>query len=442
MSPAEMRAHAARAIAAVHQGRPGLDVSLATADEPLLLELAYGTCRRYYSLQNEVDSVLKQPLRQRDQDLYALLLVGTYQLRHTRIPDYAAVSETVAAAKALHKPWARRLVNGVLRNLIRKRAPYSVSEAAARDHPEWLIKKLSSAHPTECPELFNINNSRAPMGLSINLAKTSTIEYAALLDSKGMSYRLGLAPGSIVLTHPLPVAKLPGFSDGLVSVQDEGAQLAAEILAPPGGASVLDACAAPGGKSFNLLARDPSLKLTVLDRSKERLGVIHRETMRLDHRAEKIVLGDATKTSWWNGQPYDAILLDAPCSGSGTLRRNPDIKIRRQPSHVVLAAKQQQALLNGVWPTLSTGGTLLYCTCSILPEENEQVVDGFLESTPDAASRNIRGSWGKPRKHGRLLLPSIDGPDGFYFALLQKTSPLARRTYLNKSTASTTERGI
>lgn len=436
MSPADTRAHAARAVAAVHKGHPGLDTSLATAAEPLLFELAYGTCRRYYSLRSEVDSILKRPLRQRDQDLYALMLVGAYQLRHTRIPDHAAVSETVAAAKSLQKPWARQLVNGVLRNLTRKGAARSISEAAAHDHPEWLIKKLSAAHPDKCPELFDINNSRAPMGLSINLAKTSTSEYAALLVSQGMSHRLGLAPSSIVLTHPLPVTKLPGFSDGWVSVQDEGAQLAAELLAPPAGVSVLDACAAPGGKAFNLLARDPSLKLTVLDRSEQRLGVVRREAMRLGHRVENVVLGDATKTNWWNGRLFDAILLDAPCSGSGTLRRNPDIKIRRQPLHVVLAAQQQQALLNGVWPMLSTGGTLLYCTCSILPEENEQVVNDFLESTPDAVTRDIRGRWGRPVDPGRLLLPSLGGSDGFYYALLKKISPQARRVPLKKPATS------
>jgi 16S rRNA (cytosine967-C5)-methyltransferase len=440
MSPADTRARAARAVAAVHQGRPGLEISLTTTVEPLLAELAYGTCRRYYSLRTEVDTILDRPLRKRDQDLYALMLVGAYQLRYTRIPDYAAVSETVAAAKLLHKPWARQLINGVLRNLARKRAASSVSELAGHDHPDWLIKKLNSAHPDACPELFTINNSRAPMSLSINIAKTSTSEYTALLDSQGLGYRPGLAPNSIVLTRPLPVAKLPGFSDGWVSVQDEGAQLAAELLAPPTGASVLDACAAPGGKAFNLLARDPSLKLTALDRSERRLGVVRRDAMRLGHRLENVLLGDATKTSWWNGRPYDAILLDAPCSGSGTLRRNPDIKIRRQPLHVVLAAKQQRALLNGMWPMLSTGGTLLYCTCSILPEENEQVVSDFLESTPDAVTRGIRGDWGRAAEHGRLLLPSIDGPDGFYFALLEKISSQARRAPLGKP--ATAERGI
>ena len=420
MSPVDIRASAARAIDAVRRRGRALDEALQPGIDPLLAELAYGTCRRYYSLCSEVDAALDRPLRARDQDLYALMLVGAYQLRHTRIPDHAAVSETVAAARQLRKPWARRLINGVLRRISRTQRAPPASKAGRWDHPEWLIDALHAAHPQACPELLSINNSRAPMALSVNRTKTSVEEYRALLDTEAMQHRPGLVPDAIVLETPTPTAKLPRFDDGWISVQDEGAQLAAWLLDHAPGASVLDACAAPGGKAFALLARDPTLELTALDRSESRLVVLRRESDRLGHRFANVLVGDATADGWWDGRPFDAILLDAPCSGTGTLRRHPDIKVSRRPEHVARAAERQRALLANLWPMLSSGGTLLYCTCSILPDENDDVVTDFVNATPDVSVRTIQTSWGRATETGRVLLPSVDGPDGFFYALLCK----------------------
>ena len=418
MSPADVRAKAAHALSAVRSGRSLRDVSGAGAPG-LLTELAYGACRRYFSVRAEVDACLDRPLRKADQDVYALLMIGAYQIRHTDIPVHAAVSETVAAASALRKPWARGLLNAVLRRIARTRMAPS-SDEARHDHPQWLIDALESAHPEACPDLFEANNSRAPMALRINRTKTDPHRYRTQLDSADIAHRAGMTPDSVILERPVRVRDLPGYGQGWVSVQDEGAQLAAGLLQPRPGSAVLDACAAPGGKAFHLLERDPSLGLTALDRDEARLQHLKREARRLGHALRRVIAGDATGTRWWNGRPFDAILLDVPCSGTGTLRRHPDIKVNRSPETVSRTARQQRALLDGVWPTLSSGGTLLYCTCSILPAENQDVLTGFLRQTPDAKPRDIRAAWGRDAAPGRLLLPRKGGADGFFFALIDK----------------------
>ncbi|MDE0451005.1 MAG: 16S rRNA (cytosine(967)-C(5))-methyltransferase RsmB [Gammaproteobacteria bacterium] len=418
MSPADLRAKAAHALAAVRRGRALRDV-IEPGAPSLLTELAYGTCRRYFSVRAEVDACLARPLRKSDQDLYALLMVGAYQVRHTGIPPHAAVSETVAATAALRKPWARPLLNAVLRRIART-PPSHITDEARHDHPQWLIDALEAAYPQACPELFEINNSRAPMALRVNRARTDPCRYGSKLDAQGLEHRPGIAPGSLILERPIPARDLPGYESGSVAVQDDGAQLAAALLDPRPGAAVLDACAAPGGKAFDLLERDPSLRVSALDRDEARLGYLKREARRLGHTIHHVMAGNATGSAWWDGEPFDAVLLDVPCSGTGTLRRHPDIKVNRRPEVLARMAEQQRALLEGVWPTLSSGGTLLYCTCSILPAENQDVVAGFLRQTPDANAREIRANWGRDAGPGRLLLPSRNGADGFFFALIDK----------------------
>ena len=417
--PAELRARAARAVDAVRRRGAALDEVLGAGTPPLVRELAFGTCRRYFSLRGAVDARLSHPLRDRDQDVYALLLVGLYQLRHLRVPDHAAVSETVAATRVLGKPWARGLVNGVLRRAAE--APASTpSEEERWDHPAWLLDATRAAWPDRCPELFDTNNGRAPMALRVNLGKHGVPAYRALLDAAGFAHRPGVAPASLVLETPVPVARLPGYDAGSVAVQDEAAQLAATLLPQTAGARVLDACAAPGGKAFGLLEAAPSLAVTALDASEDRLERLRSEADRLGHRLAGVLAGDATDTAWWDGTPYDAVLLDAPCSGTGTLRRHPDIKVSRTPDHVRSAADRQRAMLANLWGVLSSGGTLLYCTCSVLPEENDAVMEDFLAVTPDAASVPLDAPWGRSTDHGRILLPSPGGPDGFYFARVAK----------------------
>ena len=431
MSPADLRAKAAHALAAVRRGRTLRDVIEPDAP-PLVTELAYGACRRFYSIRAEVDACLQRPLRKSDHDVYALLLIGAYQIRHTDVPIHAAVSETVAAASALRKPWARPLINAVLRRIartdpprFRESTPRATRDMPARpearhDHPQWLIDALQAAHPGACPGLFKINNSRAPMALRINRARIDPLRYRSELDAAGLAHRPGIAPESVILDRPVPARKLPGFDLGWVAVQDDGAQLAAALLDPPPGAAVLDACAAPGGKTFHLLEREPSLNVTALDRGRKRLAYLKRDARRLGHSVRRVIAGDATGSAWWQGEPFDAILLDVPCSGTGTLRRHPDIKVNRRPDALATTTTQQRALLAGVWPTLSCGGTLLYCTCSILPAENQDVVAGFIRRTPGAKARAITAEWGREAGPGRLLLPRRGGSDGFFFALIDK----------------------
>ena len=429
--PADIRARAARAVHAVrHQRRP-LDALLGPGTPPLVRELAYGTCRHYFSLRGAIDARLSQPLREREQDVYALLLVGLYQLRHLRIPDHAAVSETVAAARLLGKPWARGLVNGVLRSAVRTpaRTPAPTPTDEERwEHPAWMIEALREAWPEDHEALLEANNTRAPMAVRVNRAKNDVMAYGAMLDADGLAHRPGLAPNSLVLEAPVPATRLPGHDKGWVAIQDDAAQLASAVLsdglphatAHTEGTRVLDACAAPGGKTFALLEGHPSLALTALDASGDRLDRLRMEAERLGHGAVHVVRGDATGTAWWDGTPFDAILLDAPCSGTGTLRRHPDIKVTRTAGDVRGASRLQGAMLASLWQVLSRGGTLLYCTCSVLPEENDAVIEGFLAATPDASPTPIHATWGRATTHGRILLPSKGGPDGFYYARLAK----------------------
>ena len=420
MSPADLRAKAAHALDAVRRGR-ALGDAIESGAPPLVTELAYGTCRRFFSIRAEVDARLERPLRKSDQDVYALLMIGAYQIRHTDIPDHAAVSETVAAASALRKPWARPLLNAVLRRIAKTRSTHTADEAR-HDHPQWLIDAFQDAHPRACPDLFETNNSRAPMALRVNRTRIEPARYRGQLDAAGIRHQPGMAPDSVILERPMPARELPGYERGWVAVQDDGAQLAAALLNPRPETAVLDACAAPGGKAFHLLERDPSLMLTALDRDQARLAHMSRESRRLGHSFRRVIAGDATGTAWWDGTSFDAILLDVPCSGTGTLRRHPDIKVNRRPRGLARTVQRQRAMLAGVWPTLSCGGTLLYCTCSILPAENQDVVAAFLEQNPDAAARPIRADWGCDATPGRLLLPRKNGPDGFFFALIDKVA--------------------
>ena len=418
MSPADLRAKAAHAIAAVRRGRALRDI-IEPGAPSLLTALAYGACRHFYSIRAEVDARLERAMRNGDQDLYALLMIGVYQIRHTDIPVHAAVSETVAAASALRKPWARPLVNAVLRRIAKARSTPSTDEAR-HDHPQWLIDALEAAHPDACPELFEINNSRAPMALRVNRARTDPFRYRSQLDNVGIAHRPGMTPDSVILEQPMPARELPGYARGWIAVQDEGAQLAAGLLDPRPESVVLDACAAPGGKAFHLLERDPSLNVTALDQDERRLAYLKRDARRLGHSLRQVIAGDATGSAWWDGSAFDAILLDVPCSGTGTLRRHPDIKVNRRSDALARTVEQQRALLAGVWPMLSCGGTLLYCTCSILSAENQDVVAHFMQQTPDAKTRPVRADWGRSAGLGRLLLPRKGGSDGFFFALIDK----------------------
>lgn len=411
------------------QGHSDANASTLAKDARLSTELAYGSVRHYFSLRNLVDQVLDEPYAGLDSLVSSLLIVGAYQLRHTRIPSYAAVNETVAATRSLRKPWARKLVNTVLRRLsgIAIRAD---DEEARFDHPTWLIEAVRRDYPGSWEAILDANNSRAPQSLRVNCQHQSRQAYQATLKAAGLDAVPGMVPESLLLASPVPVHRLPCFAEGAVSVQDEGAQLAAGLLAAQPGHRLLDACAAPGGKTFHLLETRPDVEVLAIDANPERVAAMQKECRRLGFDPSFVQTGDATGLDWWDGRSFDRILLDAPCSGSGTLRRHPDIKLLKNATDLAAFQAIQRKLTATVWQTLAPGGILLYCTCSILNDENDAVLEHFLREHRDAQPVALDDvSWGTATRYGRQLVPSKGGPDGFYYALVarRKARRKARR---------------
>ncbi|MBB3232442.1 16S rRNA (cytosine(967)-C(5))-methyltransferase RsmB [Halomonas stenophila] len=427
-----VRAAAARALAPVITGKGSLnnldEHQVVARDRSLFKELCFGTCRTLPRLEALAATLLEKPFKTRDADIQALLLVGIYQLLYLRIPAHAAVGETAGAARLLGKAWATRVLNGCLRRLQRESAALQAEvdkdPAVALLHPRWWLKAFRQAWPDDWRAICEANNRPGPMTLRVNRRYGDREMYRDRLDAPGIRSRLCLhAPDGLTLDTPRDVTTLPGFQEGLVSVQDESAQLAAVLLgpviAPRPGARVLDACCAPGGKTAHLLELF-DIELQAIDSDDARLARVEDTLSRLGLSAS-LAHGDATQRDWWDGTPYDAILLDAPCSGSGVIRRHPDIKRLRRPSDIPRLAELQARLLDNLWPLLSPGGTLLYATCSVLPEENADQVQAFLERTPDAEVTTPTGlAWGRPAGAGRQLLPSLDSHDGFFYARLRK----------------------
>ncbi len=402
---------------------------------PLVQEMTYGVARRYFSLTALVAQLLKEPLKARDDDLRLLLLTGLYQLREMHTPEARAVNETVQAAVTLGKPWARGLINACLRRHQRERERLEAaltSDEARHDHPRWLLEQLRAAWPGDWPAIVAANNRRPPLWLRVNRLRTEREEMSRRFAGQNLQAQAVDHPDSALLVDPpQPVEALPGFGAGLVSVQDAAAQFAAPLLDARPGERVLDACAAPGGKSAHLLERTPGLDLLALDVAPERVARIRENLDRLGLAAE-VRAADATRPGdWWDGRAFDRILLDAPCSASGVIRRHPDVKLRRQAADLPRLQATQRALLESVWPLLKPGGKLLYVTCSVLPDENERPIGQFLEHHPEAREWPVRLPAGRARRHGWQLLPgeALAGAaesattDGFFYAGLVK-SPL------------------
>ena len=398
---------------------------VAPRDRGLLWELCHGVCRWQPEAQFLLDGLLDRPLDPRESTVRALLLTGLYQLHRSRIPDHAAVAETVAAARQLRKPWAAGLTNAVLRSFTRRRVELltrAKTDAVARTaHPRWLLEWLQRDWPGDWPAIVAANNTRPPFTLRVNRLRGSRDEYRARLAAAGkIAEPTVAAPFALTLTEPVEPTTLSGFADGWASVQDAAAQLAAPLLDTHPGMRVLDACAAPGGKTAHLLECAPDLELTALDQEVERLERVRENLTRL-RLAARLVAGDACQPrDWWDGVPYDRILLDAPCSATGVIRRHPDIKLLRRDTDIAALADRQQALLASLWPLLRPGGRLLYATCSLLRQENEQVVAAFLATRPEAREHRIATDWGRALAHGRQILPGEAGMDGFYYAMLVK----------------------
>jgi 16S rRNA (cytosine967-C5)-methyltransferase len=429
----QTRAAAARVVDHVARGKRFLDSAL---DEQrraapsgavalsLLQELAYGTLRWYHQLQGIAALLLARPLKAKDTDLHALLLVGLYQLWHLRVAAHAAVDTTVAAAAVLHKPWAKGLLNACLRSAGRDTT--RIAEAIERtdelrySHPEWLIAAVRRHYGDSATAILDANNARPPLTLRVNQQRLPRGDYLALLNANGIAAHIHAEVASaIVLETPTPIEQLPGFADGAVSVQDAAAQLAALYLDARPGEHVLDACAAPGGKTAHVLERTPGVaRLVALDINAERVTRLRDGLARLGLRAD-IVIGDAAQPSgWWDGRLFDRILVDAPCSATGVIRRHPDIKVRREAEELPKLQETQARVLDGVWPCLKPGGKLVYVTCSLLGEENRQQIEGFLERQASATPAPLAApgsAW------QRQIVTGEHEMDGFYYACLRKT---------------------
>ncbi len=393
----------------------------------LVAELCYGVCRYYPRLQGLLSLLVTKPLKSKDADIQALLLLGLYQLDYTRIPDHATISETVAATPQLNKAWAKSLVNGVLRQYQRNREALAgqLQEAEAYAHPAWMLKKLQQQWPQQWPSIIDANNTSAPMTLRVNLRQTQRESYLLQLQHAGIAAdRCHYSDTGINLEKACDVSELPGFADGICSVQDEASQLVTPLLQPERFSRLLDCCCAPGGKTGHLLERaELGTSLDAVEIDRDRLLRVKQNLDRLKLSAT-LIAGDATQADhWWNGEPYDAILLDAPCSASGVIRRHPDIKLLRKASDIKSLNYLQGQLLEGIWPCLRPGGLLLYTTCSVFREENDDILGAFIDRTTDAKNQPIVAPWGVATEYGRQLLPLPGANDGFYYALLEKSAP-------------------
>lgn len=425
---ADVRACAAQlVIGVVYQGRslsellPATQQRVAENERALLAELVYGCLRYYFSLDVLASRFLQKPLREKDADVHALLLLGFYQLRYMRTPEHAAVSLTVDAARALQKEWAGRLLNGVLRQYLRQCAALDASVEQHHNHPAWLEQSIRQAWPTQADAIFAANNQRGGMSLRVNRLQHTAEQYQARLMEAGIvSLRSEMAAEALLLEAPVSVALLPDFARGACSVQDVAAQCCAPLLQLQAGMRVLDACCAPGGKTGHILECEPQLAaLLALDSDASRLQRVHDNLARLQLSATVMCADAASPEQWFDGKPFDRILLDAPCSGTGVIRRHPDIKHLRRESDIAALAQRQMDLLRALWATLVPGGILLYTTCSILPQENEAVISAFLQQQVDAQVMDMDVAWGIKTQNGRQLLPTAVH-DGFFFARLTK----------------------
>jgi 16S rRNA (cytosine967-C5)-methyltransferase len=389
-------------------------------DRPLLRAMLLGSLRWHHRFEWQLGLLLERPLKARDDVLGALLRIGLTQLAVLRVPDHAAVSATVAAAVQLGLAHAKGLVNAVLRRYLREREAIELQTQGNRvawySHPEWLISALEADWPRAFQAVLEANNRLPPLWLRVNRRRIGRDAYLAQLQAVGLTATSDSgAPDALLLAAPCPVEQLPGFSDGLVSVQDAAAQAAVDLLQLGPGQRVLDACAAPGGKTAHMLERCHELAAVVaLDRDLERLGSVKENLDRLGLEAT-LVGGDATDPrAWFDGRAFDRILLDAPCSATGVVRRHPDIKLLRREADIPALAAAQGRMLDALWPLLAAGGRLVYGTCSVLRAENDAVTAAFAAGTPDARLPDF-GS----REHFQLL-PGEANTDGFYYACLTK----------------------
>lgn len=438
---ARVRAAAARIVAGVVDGGRSLDDLLAAdeaesaASRGLLRSLCYGTLRWHYRLAAVLAKLCDRSPDRLAPELRALLEVGLQQLASGEVAEHAAVAETVAASRVLGHARASGFVNAVLRRFQRERVEVLASvdrDLAVRTaHPRWFVDLLHREQPDRCEAILVANNAHPPMWLRVNRQRARVEDCVSALEGAGFAVRRHpAAPEALLIEPPADVRALPGFAEGHLSVQDAAAQLAVELLDPQPGERILDACAAPGGKTCHILERTGGrARVTALDVSARRLGRVRGNLERLGLEAE-VVEGDAaTPGPWWDGRPYDRVLLDVPCSATGVIRRHPDIKMLRRPGDVAALTGRQAALLDAAWDLVKPGGRLLYTTCSVLRAENEAVVAAFLARTPGAVDETpaATAGWavGRPGNGpgggpGRRIEAGEADMDGFYYACLAR----------------------
>lgn len=383
------------------------------AQRAALQDLSYGTLRFYGQLNSILDLLLHKHMT--DNRITYLLLVALYQLQYSRAAQHAVVDHAVRSADILN-PKIRGLVNAILRNFLRNQADL-LAQAAMNDegrysHPQWWIDELRSQYGNAADAILKAGNEHPPMTLRVNQRRGTTADYLAKLIEQGIPARL-VAPDALQLDKPVSVDKLPGFFDGLVSVQDAGAQYAARLLDVKAGMRVLDACAAPGGKTAHMLEL-ADVEMVALDKDEKRLLRVNENLQRLALTGTLLAGDAATPDQWWDGKPFERILADVPCSATGVVRRHPDIKWLRRKKDIASFAAQQTDILQALWPLLAQDGLFLYATCSVFKQENQDVVDKFLANNPGARQLVTELPGGQ-------LLPT-DQHDGFFYALLQKTA--------------------
>ncbi len=397
-----------------------LSHKIAEKDRALVQEICFGVMRVLPELNFYIHTLMSKVLTGKNRVLHYLLLVGIYQILYTRIPEHAAVGETVNAVNDLKKSALKGLVNGVLREFLRQQA--SLQQKFILDnkqqtsqilHPSWLLNRLKQAYPQQWQNIINANNQKPPMWVRVNLNHYSVSEYQQLLAEQQIeSEAFADLPCAIRLLSPVNVTKLPYFAEGAVTVQDLSAQYAAYLLAPKNGEQILDMCAAPGGKTTHILEIAPKANLLAVDVDASRAKRIEENLARLKQVAEVKVGDGLTPEKWCSGRQFDRILLDSPCSATGVIRRHPDIKWLRRDSDIAQLTELQHAILTNIWSYLKTDGTLVYATCSILPDENKFQIERFLKENSNA---QLMGDM-------KQFLPTAQGGDGFFYAVLKKSS--------------------
>ena len=395
-------------------------------DNALARHLTYGVLRWLTALEWLAGELLSKPIKSREHEIQRLVLIGIHQLWHDQTASHAAINETAECARTLGKPWAVGLINAVLRRFQREHEQLlkKLEQTEQRyAHQGWMLKEIQRDWPQDWQSIVEANNQQAPLWLRINRQKADDGKLRDNLKTAGFKVSdHSFASDAIMIEPAAPVIKIPGFEAGWLSVQDPAAQLARDLVAPKAGERILDACAAPGGKTAHLLETCAEIELTALDKYPQRIEQLESGLSRLGLKVQTVVADAVDTESWWKGQKFHKILLDAPCSATGVIRRHPEIKWLRSKDQVISVVQLQAELLAALWPLLEPGGILVYATCSVLKRENTQQVQKFLEQNSDASEEKPELEWGVATSHGRQIMPGEAQMDGFFYAVLRKSA--------------------